>query len=317
MRYDDEIVAFGGRPIRTVNAFKNVLGIFPKGWKVPLSYRRDGKRYDVVVRLAGVHGADELIAKTEGRAPKPPDKPKDPDKPDDKPERPKLPDLLRKRQPKMPEHIKKYFESRSGYANYYFNKLNRDRTWKAMTAHGDFTDLSGEWKITAEIVDGGATQLTLNDKTASIALPSLDATVDLTKDLDTQLAPADSGGLLVALSMWRRLLLLGPEKYGEVYYLGTAPLPDAKTLAELGDVLVATHDVAETRFQFDPESSRLVALEMYPNPESDPCEIRFEDYRDTDAGQLPHRLEIRHGDHVYAVIKVKSFTLPRPTENEA
>src|SRR3954452_14483423 len=30
LRYDDEIVAFGGRPIDTPNGFKNVLGIFPK-----------------------------------------------------------------------------------------------------------------------------------------------------------------------------------------------------------------------------------------------------------------------------------------------
>ena len=31
LRYDDEIVSFGGRPIDTPNGFKNVLGIFPKG----------------------------------------------------------------------------------------------------------------------------------------------------------------------------------------------------------------------------------------------------------------------------------------------
>src|SRR6185503_5826956 len=33
LRYDDEVVAFGGREIRTVNAFKNVLGIYPNGWR--------------------------------------------------------------------------------------------------------------------------------------------------------------------------------------------------------------------------------------------------------------------------------------------
>ena len=67
LRYDDEIVSFGGRPISTPNGFKNVLGIFPKGWRVPLSYRRDGKRYDILVRLAGVHGQEELLEKAAGR----------------------------------------------------------------------------------------------------------------------------------------------------------------------------------------------------------------------------------------------------------
>ena len=51
----DEIVTFAGRPIPTANAFKNMLGIFPKGWRVPLTYRRDGKTHDILVRLRGVH----------------------------------------------------------------------------------------------------------------------------------------------------------------------------------------------------------------------------------------------------------------------
>ena len=82
LRFDDELISFGGRPITTVNGFKNVLGIFPKGWRVPLSFRRDGKRYDVTVRLAGLHSDEDLLQKT-GRptpsqpmpTPKPADKP--------------------------------------------------------------------------------------------------------------------------------------------------------------------------------------------------------------------------------------------------
>ncbi len=67
LRYDDEIVSFAGRPIRSVNAFKNVLGIFPKGWRVALSYRRDEKTYDTFVRLMGVHTETELLAKLEAQ----------------------------------------------------------------------------------------------------------------------------------------------------------------------------------------------------------------------------------------------------------
>ncbi len=53
LRYDDEIVRFGGRDIHTVNAFKNVLGIFPRDWRVPLTYQRDGKRHDIAGPPAG------------------------------------------------------------------------------------------------------------------------------------------------------------------------------------------------------------------------------------------------------------------------
>ncbi len=69
LRYGDELLAFGGRAVTSVNGFKNVLGIFPKGWRVPLRYRRDGERRDVFVRLMGVHGTEELLRKAEGALP--------------------------------------------------------------------------------------------------------------------------------------------------------------------------------------------------------------------------------------------------------
>ena len=67
LRYDDEILSFAGRPVSSVNALKNVEGIFPKGWRVSVSYRRDGKTYDTYVRLMGVHTEAELLAKIEGQ----------------------------------------------------------------------------------------------------------------------------------------------------------------------------------------------------------------------------------------------------------
>ena len=44
LRYDDELVRFGGRDIGTVNAFKNALGTYPSGWRVPITFppRRSG-----------------------------------------------------------------------------------------------------------------------------------------------------------------------------------------------------------------------------------------------------------------------------------
>lgn len=322
LRYGDEILAFGGRLIDSANSLKNVLGIFPKGWRVPLSYRRDGQRYDVLVRLAGVHGREELLAKIEGapEPPAPPERPKgdqpDGDEPEKKPrELPKIFQHMRVK--KMPEHVKKVFQARSGYANYHFNRLNRDRIWKSFLEHADLTGRDGQWQLAGQTKDGGAVVFSLDEPNATMTFPDGEAAVDLAKDLDTQLAPADSGGLLAAAAMWRRLLLLGPEKYGEVYYLGTAPLATGEPLSNLADVLVATYDVSEARFYFEPESGRLEVLEYFPQPEGDPSEIHFSDYRETDAGELPHRWEVRHGDRVFAVIKFESFTLPPSVDKDA
>ena len=77
LRYDDEIVRFAGREIRTTNALKNILGIFPKGWRVALSYRREGRTTDILVRLQGVHHEEELIAAAEESEEGPPCAPKE------------------------------------------------------------------------------------------------------------------------------------------------------------------------------------------------------------------------------------------------
>ena len=42
--------------------------------------------------------------------------------------------------------------------------------------------------------------------------------------------PPRSGGLLAALHLWQRILLLGPRKFGEVYYLGEMPRGKADQL---------------------------------------------------------------------------------------
>ncbi len=53
LRYGDEIVRFGGRDVSTANAFKNILGTYPEGWRLPLVYRRDGTEHQCLVRLGG------------------------------------------------------------------------------------------------------------------------------------------------------------------------------------------------------------------------------------------------------------------------
>ena len=62
LRYGDELLRFGGRDIGTANAFKNVLGTYPVGWRVPLTFRRDGEEFERRVRLAGLHREGELEA---------------------------------------------------------------------------------------------------------------------------------------------------------------------------------------------------------------------------------------------------------------
>ena len=315
LRYGDEIVAFSGRTINTVNEFKNVLGIYPKGWSVPLEYRRDGQEFEVVVRLMGVHSRRELLRKIQGPTaeqpqPNPAPKKPAPNQPD-APKRQPLPAPQIPAPQKLPPEITTLVQPREGYANYFFNLENQKRIWAANVQHGDFSNTKGQWLFSGALKAGGEFQIALEDSRLLAQFPSGPALVDTTLDLDQQTDPEDSGGLLVALHLWRHLLTSGPDKFGEMFYLGTAPTPSQPGLF---DVLVGTYNVIqETRFLFDTTSGKLVGMEMTLNDDIDRCDIMFSDFNMYKGLQIPRKIEVRHGNQLFATLEVKNFEIKNPT----
>ncbi len=313
LRYSDEVVAFGGRAIDSPNAFKNVLGIYPKGWRVPLSFIRDGVRHDVHVRLAGVHAREELLAKIQQAPPEeaPPKKrPGKDDQPKDE-EQEKPPANPHGEPVKVPDELQQYVKERSGFANYYFNELNRTRVWNAFhDAAGDFATLGGDWTLTK----GEEFTITLGEAISSIKSATTTITLEREKDLSEQLEPQGSGGMLAALHLWRRMLVEGPAAFGDVIYVGKAPLVGHEGLH---DVLLGTFDVVEATFYFDPASGELRAVEMAPDPGVDPCEIYLSDYREVAGARVPHRMLIRHGDNDFLEFEVESVQFSKPEKPEA
>src|SRR5262249_21383663 len=120
LQVDDEVISFDGRRLYTVNQFKNVLGLYPRGWRVPLEYRRavegaddeTGKR-EILVRLMGIQRKELGDGKGQpgpGPGPGP----------------------IIKGPPQGPSPAMKYFKAKPGFANYYFNELERDRQLAAI-----------------------------------------------------------------------------------------------------------------------------------------------------------------------------------------
>lgn len=317
LRFGDEIISFGGRPISTVNGLKNVLGIYPKGWRVPLSFRREGRRYDVLVRLQGLHGIEELIEKTAGRPrkmpmpiPKPEEEPgKDEDPKPTPPEHPPIPHAHRP--VPMPEIVKQHFEQKRGFANHYFNKLQLDRVWQAWVARGDFAAQGGIWVLRGTLEGGGEFRLRLSDADGRLELPGTEIRWTAGDDLSAPLVPPQSGGLMAAWYLWRRLATGGPGPFGDVSYLGTVPLADRDAPV---DALTGLHGGVRCRFLFDPTEGDLLAVEMFSEDDADPCEIYFSDYREIEGRWLPGRMEVRVGDEPYATFHIEEFTLEAITE---
>jgi hypothetical protein len=220
---------------------------------------------------------------------------------------PKLPD---KETPQIPPEVAKLFKARPGFANYYFNELHRDRIWSAVRAKGDFGPVAGTWILEGELAAGGKVGVKLADNESSGEFPQGAVQLDAAKDLDEQLGPPGSGGLLAALHLWRQMLVSGPQKFGEVDYYGTAPYAGVEDQA---DVLSCVRNVAQTNFVFDRKAGQLALVEMFGDPGQDPCEVRFLEYRDVGGRQFPHKMEVRHGETIFAVIswtKVELSPLP-------
>jgi serine protease Do len=310
LRYGDEIVQFAGREITSTNALKNALGVFPRGWLVPLSYRRDGETFDTYVRLMGVHDQSQLydLVQQEAAKPvKPPqgDKPKD-GKPrnDDTPrERPQRRPTLSKKL-KLPESVAARYESRRGYANYWYNREKQQELWQRYRGMSDLKGVGYRWTIKGHLPDGRDFQLELREQESSLRLPYGNYGVGFRGELDEQLSPPGSGGLLLAVHLWQRLLDKGLAKFGEVTYLGQLPIgPDG----DQADCLVGTYAGLEVHFLFSLATGDLVGIDLFPAEHLDPCELRFSDFGEIADRRLPRHWKIVYGETVFAEFEIEKW----------
>lgn len=314
----DELVEFAGRPVTNTNQYKNVLGIYPKGWRLPIVYRRDNTKREALVRLMGVLPKEEHSERP-------------------RPGRPGQPLPKQKPGPKPNAEAMKLVKEKPGYANYFFNEQARERVWKQFQSHGNFTELAGRWTLRGELQRGGrATPLTVDivETPAADGIPAatvvkadiagVEIVVDpFQADADPRVlrSPPGSNGLFIALYQYRRLLTRGPSGFeGGFVHAGNAPLypPSAdgqpKPWTELradGEVLRSEHAAVRGEWWFRPGTSELIGAEVWLSPDEDPCELYFDDYRDVNGRRLPFRINVRAGDDPFGAFVVKDFSLAK------
>ena len=315
----DEIVSFGGRIVANRNQYQNVLGIYPKGWRVPLIYRRDNIKHEILVRLMGILPQEA----EEGREGQPQPRPQ----PGPRPAQPR---------PVPNSPANKLYQAKSGFANYYFNRLERDRLWAGFKKHGDFSTQSGAWTIEAEFESNQKktpAKIVISDEKGTdgkargtIARLTLGEVSFQVEPLKPDQSPSDlkeppnSGGLLVALYQYRRLLTLGEKGFeghfshggGEPFYpmpTDGAVLPSLSEIRVDAEVLQTEHAATPVKWYFSLKDQSLLGFEATVIKDEDPCEIYFSDYRKVDGRDLPHRIEARYGNGRVGVLHVSKYDL--------
>jgi S1-C subfamily serine protease len=320
---DDQVVSFAGQRLRSVNQFKNLLGLYPKGWRLPLVYRRVNEKkqvetHETLIRLMGVQRQELPQQGQPQPQPQAPPKPVLPDSP-----------------------ARKFYEAKSGFANYYFNKLEQERLVKAFHKHSAFSKAAGDWGLrTTGILYAGVgargkrvvADFTVRSKGArdrqndliQAIVDGLDFSLEPLNDEEkaaTRHDPPDSGGLLMALYQYRQLLVHGAKGFVTGFsHGGVEPFypprenltrPDYARLRVDAEVIRTRHAGVDGKWYFsmknDETAGQLLGFEVWLDRDEDPCEVYLFDYKDVEGGKLPHRIEIRFGDKPYANLVVNSW----------
>jgi len=323
LQLGDELVRFGGRSVTTVNQFKNVLGLYPKDWRVPLAIRRE--------RESGGADTRQMLVRLMGYERQEPESPQPPKPVPGRPGQPMPPAAPK---PAADSPALKLFEAKAGYANWYFNKMARDRLLANLKVRSDFSAKTGDWVMRSKAYLGekgregsavfrwaagtGATP----DRMMAL-IDGIDFTLEpLKTDLSAQSLrdPPGSGGLLSALYQVRQLFQKGGSGFvGDTSHGGMEPYypPQDKDPEDWSVVRVDTEVLrvalggVESKLFFQPgaEGYLLVGLEATLDRDEDPCEIHFGDYRPVDGKLLPFKIMVSHAGRPYCRLEVQSWDL--------
>lgn len=311
LKEGDQLLRFAEKPLTSLNQYKNVLGTFPKDWKLPLTYRRNNERFETLVRLMGsTPQAKNPDANPMGGGAPPPPKKGPP--------------------PGMSSPAAKLYKAKKGYANYHFNELERDRLLAAVKKHGDFTTVPGTWVVEGryelserkgdlryEVSEGKG------DDSAQVKLKlNIEQTLEplKTKELRDLAEPLGSGGLMMALYHYHRFLTVGPKGFEfefshagfEPYYPRPADGGTPKSFAAIrvdAEVIKTKHGAVDCKWYFSKADASLLGFETFLAKDEDPCEVSFFDYKAVDGKMLPHRVEVRRGEKRYAMLTITKYTL--------
>lgn len=328
LRYGDELIRFADKPVNTTNDFKNILGTLPKDWRVPLVYRRDGQEKTILVRLTGVHSEQKLIElvskEVEQERKGPPGKEKKSDDPTEKPQPPESdPAKSEKGNDGKPNEAApllgapdfklaaSHIKIRSGFTNYYFNELNRDRVWQAAQKQGNFSELQPRWILRGKLA-GETTPVSveIDAEQGLMQVGSRKLKIPFEGIMSETISQHRETGMLVALRAWQHILQIGPQKVGDTFYLGTAPvyLTSNTDLAAQPrwDVLQSAWYDSMARFLFSTDSGMLEGIEVFGDTSEDPVEIYLDGFREIDKRLWPGRIRLQYGTEPMLLLEIES-----------
>ncbi len=315
----DELISFAGQRATTVNQYKNLLGQFPRGWRMPLVFKRESTRTEILVRLMGVTRRD-LEEAPKGPAPPPP--------------------------PPIVGAPAKFYKAKKDFANFYFNEQAQQRLLKSFAdACGDFSKVQNNWLIKlggktlaggGKNVDQGAVTI-LESGAADKKSPKVELDLDglifpleplaVGTKADDFKDPPGSGGFTLAMYHYRQMLAFGPKGFtSDFHHGGVEPFypatsdekPKWASIRVMAEVLITKQAGVPGKWYFAIEDDKggrwkkgeMIGFEIIADKDSDPCEVCLSNYKDVGGGRkLPGKIHVRSGNGRYADFTVTAATL--------
>lgn len=296
LRVGDQLLQFAGRPLRSVNQLKNLLGTYPAGWRIPIVYRRGEQRLTAAVQLQSLHAPIELQKLVEGGL-------------DGKPREanPHAKPII------IPDQYKHLVEEKTGFSNYAYNRQAQKQAllWQAQWNWGTKTDA---WQFRGVRADEKQTRLIVAPFAVLFNTGEESLVMELDSTRPNGLSAAQQA-LLKGMSLWQQFSQLGRSVFDEMHHWGTRPL-DGKG-SEV-DVLVSLSEGMETTWYYEQATHQLRGFDLNYDPEFDPVVVRLGNWNSTEAGvPAPESMLIRIDEETLFRFTLNSFEIsPAPQRPE-
>lgn len=238
LRRGDRVLAVDGRQIRSANALKNAIGVYPAGWVVAIEVARGGERHTLQVRLAPQHVEADLLEAVAKQT-------RSVDAKGGKP---------------APRTV-------AGLAN---ERVNQREVHRLLRPFQPAAATRAPWEASGEDSNANAVVLLLGDEQSSLESDQGRFFVNSARPIDVQDSPPGSGGLLVGFHLLRRLLMQEP--LDRMVAWGQTPWPAP---GEYREAIRVEHRGVVAEYYFDGTTSELVGFEIRLAPNQAPCVVRL------------------------------------------
>jgi len=313
LHFGDEILKLGDRDVATTNQLKNILGIFPDSWRIPIRYRNEDGVVDTFIRLQSLHlpsELEEIIKGESAQQPQPPRKrPGTPEPaPDEKQEAFKLPQQSKK------DPLEELYTEKRGFSNYYFNRLELDRILALQATKGKWNESGEVWKIAGEIPnENSAVDISLSDTGLSFRMGDKTETVLARQGWPQWIKQRSPIGVAMGMRIWQEWHRRGPRLMGDAIYLGRNPVVGREGLLDVTRITVSDFD---TLVYTAPETGLIEVIEVIADGQTDPVELFFESYETLEGRATPKRIRLAYGLDTLFLVDIKSLLIDEPSASK-